>query len=222
MDKFKNVALSLAVIAGVTGLLFGATQAVWTDRADSMNNTWNTGNTIIHFEGLSDATNNQVSGGRFFDSQGMVPGQTETAYVLITNNGSTAFTFELDLENPQFDQKPNPQLDNVLEFQVKQVVSESELTTELSNWLTQSEKTLWVPTGASGEWIDFNDGNTLRQWRLNPESLKNPMASSYPITQNETAIYEVGVRLAPSAGNHYQERSFSVDIIATATQFVEQ
>ncbi len=222
MDKFKNVALSLAVIAGVTGLLFGATQATWSETATSDDQQFNSGNLVFHLDGQRGADGGVIKH-KFFEAQGMVPGSVEQAYVMVTNIGSTDIKFDLALVNPRFDDKDAPFLDNVLEFQVEQVVDTNKLVgTGLNAWLAQADKTLWVPyNGATGEWIDFEDGNTLRQWRINPASLANPMGSSIPLPTGQVAIYDVKVRIAKDASNHYQEREFTVDLLATATSVFE-
>jgi hypothetical protein len=142
MKKFKNIALSLAVIAGVIGLLFGATRATWTAQNDNMNNTIAAGHMSVVLgalptywdeEGQAVYSNNYPlfhednsypdNGGFFpaeFTKGPMWPGDERAAYLEIANGSDADIGYTISLAN--FDNGGITNIDDVLRIRFEQIV----------------------------------------------------------------------------------------------------
>ena len=209
MDKFKNVALSLAVIAGVTGLVFGATQAGWTDTATNDGNVFASGQVNIELDGTT--TEHAVHS--FFDVEGMMPGDSEEVQLLIGNNSTGPVNFDVKLVNPVRDGSPG--LDRVLQVRIVQIDDENEIDDPLVDRIGSPDEgkfTLWDEGDIGAEIVSFD--TTLRDWVRGDVQVGT---DAFELPVKHAGVYSVEVKLAESAGNEYQNKTFTVDLLVTAT-----
>ena len=213
MDKLKNISLSVAVIAGISALVFGVTQAVWTDTATNTDNTFASGYVEIELEGVG----GEHTTTNFFNTSGMMPGDSESAQILIGNRSSGPVGFDVDLVNPTYGGE-GLGLDRVLEVQIIQVDDPNNVDAGMWNdhFTGGGSFTLWTEGNTGAEIVSF-ETTTLRDWLNNPGSIGS---DAYDLPAGYAGVYDVVVRLAPDAGNEYQNKSFTVDLLVTATSVI--
>ena len=203
MDKFKNVALSLAVIAGVTGLVFGATQAVFTTNATNVDNQIRTGSVALELDGTLQAE----APNAFFDVKNMMPGDSETSYIEIKNSGDEDLLFKTYLTNFRGTSGFANQLQATITLNPSNY-DEPKLTGDL-----YGPKDHFVWTGSLADLAGAS------------KALDNASAAfddSWPLNPGYVAIYEVIVSLPMETGNEYQNAELIVDLRVDATQFANQ
>lgn len=209
MDKFKNVALSLAVIAGVTGLLFGATQAGWTDTATNEGNTFASGAVEIELEGAGEA---QATS--FFHAKDMMPSDSQEAQILIGNRSTGPVSFEVELANPVYG-GGSPGLDQKLIVEIQQIGDPNDVDRDLwiDNFTGEGAYTLWTEGDLDNKVIEFGQ-LTLREWL---DGTKTIGSGEFNLPAEYAGVYDFVVKLADNAGNEYQNKTFTVDLLVTAT-----
>ena len=212
--KVKNILLSLVVVAGVLALVAGITQAAWSSTATSTNNTFESGTVGVELSGDVISGNTEgVSVGRFFNAEGLFPGEYESSIIEITNTSDVAIQFAVTGANFNYGSSTAPHLDTALLLKVEHIMQ--------GYTVEHSEGTLWSPHSQNAVWFDFSDGNTLRDLR-NGNVSPALVNENQPLPAGQTAVYEITVKLDEDANNNLQGKSVSADLVVTATKHATQ
>lgn len=206
----RKILFSVVAIAGVSVLVFGATQAVWTDTETNQGNVFASGHVDIELDGKGGPTTVD----NFFDGHGMIPGDRESAQILIGNRSTGPVSFDVDLVNPVRDGGA-PGLDRVLEVRIVQIGDVGDIESPLADKIGDPSDggfTLWTEGNTGQEIVSFD--TTLRDWLDGNVEIGS---DQFDLPEGYAGVYEVEVRLAPDAGNDYQNKKFTVDLLVTAS-----
>ena len=209
MERAKNILLSVIAIGGVSALAIGVTSAVWTDTATNQDNVFASGHVEVELEGVGE----EHTTDNFFKAEDMMPGDSESAQILIGNRSSGPVGFEVELDNARYD-GGSPGLDQALEVKIVQVGNPNDVDAGMWNdhFDGDGSFTLWDEGNIGEEIVSFDV--TLREWLDGDVTIGS---DAYELPEMHAGVYDVEVQLADDAGNEYQDKTFTVDLLVTAT-----
>lgn len=190
----KKILISLLIIGAVFAAISGATMAYFSDTATSTGNTFAAGTLDFNIK-APDTTSHQV-----FNVTGMKPGEIKTGYIVVTNDS----TQNMDMKWHAW-VSGSGALGDVL--QVKITMNPSDYT---------SFPTGYTKAGPVNHPIcdytalgNLGNGNNIMVWQN----------AAGPFSPNWAAVYKFEVKMADTAGNEFQNLTYSGDINFYATQF---
>jgi predicted ribosomally synthesized peptide with SipW-like signal peptide len=211
----KKILLSLLTVGLVSGAVFGATRAYFSDTETSTGNVLGTGTFNVQLGGETNSGSRYANMDQkaFFNADGLMPGgDPATAYVEVKNDSTADMLFRLYADNFTVSKSGLAEYINV-----KVTLRPDELGSEYSKVLAGD---LYGPSNAP-----IYEG-TLADLAGVSNALDNIDAAcssgDWPLEENLVAVYKVEVSLDWSAPNKYQGQELTADLQLDATQFEKE
>lgn len=206
----KKLLLSVLTIGLVASVAFGATRAFFSDTATSTGNTFSAGTMEFRIARPGE-TNHRV-----FNVSNLKPGQVVSGYLVVVNDSTAGLDMKWKAWVSGWD---SGILDNVLE--VKITGRPTDYAPALNPKYTIAGPfggypvTRW--SDGTPRWISIHDlgsGNTILAWNYDCDA----PSPDEPFRVDWAGVYKIEVRMQESAGNYYQNTSFTGDLNFYATQ----
>jgi predicted ribosomally synthesized peptide with SipW-like signal peptide len=215
----KKILISLLTIVAVSGLVFGATRAFFTDTETSTGNVLGTGTFNVSLGGTnnSNGSSEHMENYQFFNVDGMMPGgDPEVAYVEVRNDSSAPMLFRLYADNLS----GTKSLRNHLNVKVTMLGSNSGYDSVLDGKLYEPGDGSEIYNGPLSGIEGVNDIlNNVRAGCNKDQPLGYIGGEGDGLYDNNVAAYKVEVWLDWDTPNNYQGKSLTADLHLDATQF---
>ena len=201
---------SLAIVAFVAVIAIGGTIAYFSDTEISTENTFSSGTMDFRIARPGDTDH------RIFNVSNLNPGQTVEGYLAVVNDSTDGLDMKWKAWIPDFS---NGILDNVLEVQV--TMNPGDFTEY--DAFTAAGYTIAGPSAETviHPWTHIHNlvsGNTILVWDYACCESGSCTEGNEPFRVDWAGIYKIEVRMQTTAGNSYQNQSFTGDLNFYATQ----
>jgi len=199
----KKILISLSIIGLISAMVIGGTWAYFSGTTTSTGNTFGSG--MMEFRIARPGSTNHT----IFNVSNLKPGQVVEGFLAVVNDSSEDLDMKWKAWIPDFS---DGILDNVLEVKVTMRPSDfteyeafeaAGYTIAGHEFITQD----WTPIHNLGS------GSTILVWNYDCDS-----TTGKPFRVDWAGIYKIEVRMQETAGNTYQDQSFTGDINFYATQ----
>jgi len=202
----KRILISLSIIGLVAAIVVGGTWAYFSGTTASTGNTFGSG--MMEFRIARPGSTNHT----IFNVSNLKPGQVVEGFLAVVNDSSEDLDMKWKAWIPDFS---NGILDNVLE--VKVTMRPGDFTEY--DAFTNAGYTIAGHEFVTQDWTPIHNlgsGSTILAWNYSckDEGTGDPQ----PFRVDWAGIYKIEVRMQETAGNTYQNQSFTGDINFYATQ----
>jgi predicted ribosomally synthesized peptide with SipW-like signal peptide len=201
---------SLAIVAFVAAIAIGGTMAYFSDTKKSTGNTFSSGTMDFRIARPGDTDH------RIFNVSNLNPGQSVEGYLAVVNDSTDDLDMKWKAWIPDFS---NGILDSVLEIKV--TMNPSDFTEY--DAFTAAGYTIAGPSPdiLLQDWThihNLGNGNTILAWNYDCCKSGSCSGGHEPFRVDWAGIYKIEVRMQTTAGNAYQNQSFTGDLNFYATQ----
>ena len=201
----NKIILSLSMIAFVAAIAIVGTGAYFSDTETSTGNTFSSGTMDFRIARPGDTDH------KIFDVSNLKPGQVVKGYLAVVNDSTDELDMKWKAWIPNFS---DGELDDVLEVKVTMKPSDF---TEYTTFEGAGYTIAGPPFDTLlQDWTSIKNlgtGNNILAWNYDCDSTNGD-----PFRVGWAGIYKIEVRMQTTAGNYYQDKSFTGDLNFYATQ----